>query len=558
VDEETQSRLTELPRGTVTFLFTDIEGSTRLERELREGYGEVLTEHQRLLRQSFERYAGHEIDTQGDSFFVVFPRARDAVSAAVDAQRAIASHPWPGGSQVRVRMGMHTGEASFSNGRYFGLAVHRAARISAAGHGGQILLSSSTRDVVADDLPPDQRLVDLGLYPLKDLPRSERVFQLAVEGLPSEFPPLKTAKEQELAAAASAALASPWRRRALVVVPLVGAVVMAAVALALVVGRGGGVGGGQQGSTAASRVALVVPRAPRPGIADNIVSPLVDGLRSAERLYGIEGEVLVAKEFDPGDPSVAKARARLRSGDYDLVVIGGGALAYELGPAARRLTDTHFVGLDVPVADLDGFPKATGFVFADDQAGYLAGYLSGLMEGRREPGLNRARIVSTIGAAPAPPVERLVRGFARGARRALPGVTVLTAYSRSFNDQSKCEAIANRQIGAGSDIVFAAAGTCSLGALHAAGTRGVWGVGVDGDRSYLGPHILVSTVKRYDQAVLAAIRSYEQGTLPTGRDIVLGLKDDAVGIAGISADVPESVRVRVEREATTLRRRPDA
>ena len=189
----------ELPRGTVTLLFTDIEGSTRLEREFRERYGEVLGHHQRLLRRAFERYGGREIDTQGDSFFVVFPRASDAVSAAVEAQRALVSQPWPGGQQVRVRCGMHTGEASLSERRYFGLAVHRAARISAAGHGGQILLSSSTRDVVADDLPPEQRLLDLGVYALKDLPRPERIFQLVVDGLPSQFPPLRTLDEEEFA-----------------------------------------------------------------------------------------------------------------------------------------------------------------------------------------------------------------------------------------------------------------------------------------------------------------------------------------------------------------------
>ena len=189
----------ELPRGTVTLLFTDIEGSTRLERELRDRYVEVLNHHQRLLRRAFEKYGGREIDTQGDSFFVAFPRASDAVSAAVEAQQALVSHPWPGGQQVRVRSGIHTGEASLSEGRYFGLAVHRAARISAAAHGGQILLSSSTRDVVADDLPPDQRLLDLGVYRLKDLPRPERVFQLVVDGLPSQFPPLRTLEEQELA-----------------------------------------------------------------------------------------------------------------------------------------------------------------------------------------------------------------------------------------------------------------------------------------------------------------------------------------------------------------------
>jgi YVTN family beta-propeller protein len=224
--------MAELPTGTLTFLFTDIEGSTRLERELRERYGEALAEHQRLLRQAFAAHGGHEVDTQGDSFFYVFPRAKAAVDAAVEAQRALASHPWPDGGEVRVRIGLNTGEASPEEGRYVGFAVHRAARISAAGHGGQILLSSSTRELVEHDLPADQVVRDLGERRLKDLPRPERIYQLVVDGLPSEFAPLRTLDEQELAEAAQHALARRrYRRRIALVIPaavLVGAVIVAA------------------------------------------------------------------------------------------------------------------------------------------------------------------------------------------------------------------------------------------------------------------------------------------------------------------------------------------
>jgi YVTN family beta-propeller protein len=224
--------MAELPTGTVTFLFTDIEGSTRLERELRERYGEVLAEHQRLLRAAFSAHGGHEVDTQGDSFFFVFPRAKAAVEAAVEAQRALASYPWPEGGEVRVRIGINTGEASLEDGRYVGFPVHRAARISAAGHGGQILLSSSTRELVEHDLPQDQLVRDLGERRLKDLPRPERIYQLVVDGLPSEFAPLRTLDEQELAEAARAALTRRrYRRRIAFVIPaavLVGAAIVAA------------------------------------------------------------------------------------------------------------------------------------------------------------------------------------------------------------------------------------------------------------------------------------------------------------------------------------------
>ena len=145
--------MAELPRGTVTFVFTDIEGSTALAKRLRDRYGEVLEQHQLLLRAAFAAHGGHEIDTQGDSFFFAFARARDAVLAVVEAQRALTGHEWPEGGEVRVRMGLHTGEPAVGEQRYTGFGVHRAARISAVGHGGQVLLSNATRELIEDDLP---------------------------------------------------------------------------------------------------------------------------------------------------------------------------------------------------------------------------------------------------------------------------------------------------------------------------------------------------------------------------------------------------------------------
>ena len=142
----------ELPSGTVTFLFTDVEGSTRLLKQLGERYGDVLAAHQSILREAFAESNGQEIDTQGDSFFVAFRRAKDAVAAAVEGQRRLAAHPWPDGAELRVRMGVHTGEPVVGPERYVGLAVHRAARVMAAGHGGQILMTSATRELVEDDL----------------------------------------------------------------------------------------------------------------------------------------------------------------------------------------------------------------------------------------------------------------------------------------------------------------------------------------------------------------------------------------------------------------------
>jgi DNA-binding NarL/FixJ family response regulator/class 3 adenylate cyclase len=179
--------------GTVTFLFTDIEGSTLLLRQLRDRYADLLAAHGRLLRAAFEEAGGEEIDTQGDSFFVAFRSPKDAALAAVSAQRALAVEEWPDGLDVRVRMGIHTGDASLAADRYLGLSVHRAARICSAGHGGQILLSQTTHALLEDeeeDLPGVPR--DLGEQRLKDFDRPVRLYQLVVPELKEEFPPLRT------------------------------------------------------------------------------------------------------------------------------------------------------------------------------------------------------------------------------------------------------------------------------------------------------------------------------------------------------------------------------
>ncbi len=171
-----------LPTGTVTFLFTDIEGSTTLLREAGAAYGALLEEHRRLLRAAFAAHAGREVDTQGDAFFVAFPGPVQAVAAAVDGQRALAAHPWPPPTQVRVRMGLHTGEASAVGGSYVSVAVHRAARIAAAAHGGQVLVSDATASLVRDELPDGVDLRDLGEHRFKDFPLPTRLYQLVVAG----------------------------------------------------------------------------------------------------------------------------------------------------------------------------------------------------------------------------------------------------------------------------------------------------------------------------------------------------------------------------------------
>ena len=181
------------PTGTVTLLFTDIEGSTRLLQRLGgEHYAVVLAEQRDLLRHVFHTFHGHEVDTQGDAFFVAFARATDAVSAAVAAQRALFTHAWPEGVKVRVRMGLHTGEPVRATEGYVGLDVHHAARIMSAAHGGQVLLSQTTRELVVQALPEGVALHDLGEHRLKDLQRASHLFQLVIADLPAGFPPLRT------------------------------------------------------------------------------------------------------------------------------------------------------------------------------------------------------------------------------------------------------------------------------------------------------------------------------------------------------------------------------
>jgi predicted ATPase/class 3 adenylate cyclase len=184
--------MTELPTGTVTFLFTDIEGSTRLVQQLGSEWPAALDQHNRILRDAIRGTDGVDVRTEGDAFFAVFSSATGAASAAVVAQRALANHPWPPDTPLRVRMGLHTGEGAIGGDDYVGLDVHRAARIASAGHGGQVLVSAATAELVRGTLADDTTLKDLGQHRLKDLARPERIYELTIDGLPEAFPPLRS------------------------------------------------------------------------------------------------------------------------------------------------------------------------------------------------------------------------------------------------------------------------------------------------------------------------------------------------------------------------------
>jgi class 3 adenylate cyclase len=172
-----------LPAGTVTFVFSDVEGSTELLKRLGDRYGELLSEHRRIVRDVFGAHSGVEIDAQGDAFFFAFARARDAAAAAVEAQRAHAEHAWPDGERVRVRMGLHTGEPAVGDEGYLGLDVVRAARICTAGQGGHVLLSETTKALLGSSLPEGVSVHPMGERRLKDLDEPERVYELVIDGV---------------------------------------------------------------------------------------------------------------------------------------------------------------------------------------------------------------------------------------------------------------------------------------------------------------------------------------------------------------------------------------
>jgi len=195
-----------LPAGTVTFVFSDVEGSTDLLKRLGDRYGELLAEHRRIVRESFAAQGGVEIDVQGDAFFFAFPRARDAVTAAVEAQRAHAEQAWPDGERVRVRMGLHTGEPAVGEEGYLGLDVVRAARICTAGQGGHVLLSEATRALLGSSLPDGVTVHAMGERRFKDIDEPERVYELVIEGVEQPEPPSEDVPQPERD--------SDWDRRA--------------------------------------------------------------------------------------------------------------------------------------------------------------------------------------------------------------------------------------------------------------------------------------------------------------------------------------------------------
>jgi basic membrane protein A len=237
------------------------------------------------------------------------------------------------------------------------------------------------------------------------------------------------------------------------------------------------------------------------------------------------------------------------------VIAVGFLMESAIGQVAKQFPKTHFAIIDdsVKSAGIKGAKNVEGLLFKEQESGYLAGYLAGLMEQRSGPRLNKANVVSTVGGIKLPAVDHYIAGFQAGAKKADPTIKTLNGYSNSFTAQDKCKSLAEAQIAQGSDIVFQVAGGCGLGALSAANSHHYWGIGVDADQGYLGPYILVSAIKRVDQAVYLTTQAEEKGTFHGGTDVTFSLKDGGTGIAGISKLVPPALVSKVDSIASQIK-----
>jgi basic membrane protein A len=316
----------------------------------------------------------------------------------------------------------------------------------------------------------------------------------------------------------------------------------AIVALALAAGCGGG---DEEAATTAAptqaektvRVGLVTDIGQLNDRGFNALA--FKGLQQAERELGVQGRVIESKSAADYIPNLTSFA---RQG-YDLLIGVGFAQGDAVDAVATQFPDTRFVIIDVDQTFLKHKPKnVVGLLFREQEVGYLAGYLAAL-QAKREPGRD---VISSVGGMKEPPVDRFIAGYQAGARAANPRVEVLNGYSQDWDDLAKCKELALNQIAAGSSIVFQVAGGCGLGALDAARERDTWGIGVDADQSFLGPHILTSAQKKVDRAVFLAIESVVDGSWQGGRNMTFGLEEGGVGLGKVSPDVRRADLARVD------------
>jgi basic membrane protein A and related proteins len=286
-------------------------------------------------------------------------------------------------------------------------------------------------------------------------------------------------------------------------------------------GGGGGGGGEQQAESIKAGVVTDIG-----GLNDRSFNSLANkGRKDAQAELGVETRVLLSDSNADYVPNLTT----LAQQQFDLIVPVGFLMADATNTVASKLPDAKFAIVDFSAAGLKDKPKnVEGLLFAEQEAGYLAGYLAGLWAKD-----NNAKVVSTVGGQKIPPVDHYIAGFQAGAKKANPGIQTLNAYSQDFVDQAKCKEIALDQIAKGSKVVFQVAGGCGLGALDAAKSEGVQGIGVDADQAYLGDHILTSALKRVDVAVFDAIKRAQDGTFKGGTDVLHTVENDGVGLGKI-------------------------
>jgi basic membrane protein A len=523
-----------------TFLIADVRGYTRYTDEHGDEQAAALAARfAEVARQGIEAHGGELLELRGDEALGVFTSARQALRAAVELQRVFGERPGEESPfPLGVGIGLDAGEGVPVEGGLRSGGLNLAARLCSLAAPGQILASETVVSLARR--VEGIRFEHRGSERFKGLEQPVRVIEVL-----SEAPGDRSPSTQGASGGRRRRTHLP-RRPAVVILVSVVAVAAGVLALALL----GDVGGTEE--DAPRRVALVLGADP----SDNpLAAQFSEGLLRADRAFDLETMTFAGVDLAPTPASIERLSEELHNGDFDLVLWDGfGNTAAALVDDVKDDRDTRHVYFDTELSgELGGGPNMTAFRFDAGPAAQLAGYLGGLMEERRSARAGEGGAVSVVGGFPIPAVTDLAEGFVAGARRALPGVDARVDYSQNFLDQPVCENIANEQIERGSHVVFAAAGNCGTGALAAAGIRRVWGVGVDRDQSYLGRHILASVVKRFDRAVELAVRRFLEGSLPAGETVELGLEDDAIGVVGISPDVPPAVRKKVAQEAARLR-----
>lgn len=514
------------------FLIADVRGYTHYTHQRGdEEAARLAARFAEIVREGIEAHGGQLVELRGDEALGVFNSAREALRAAVDLQRLVREQPddQRDAFPLGIGIGLDAGEAVPVEGGYRGGALNTAARLCGLAGPGEVLATETVTALArrVEGIRFDER----GFERLKGLERPVKVIEVVTEAsLVARSAWLRRLRRRHVT-----------RRRARAAVAA--AVTAGTAAAAIVLLGGTDRFFGDDGGTG---VGIVLSQDPD---MNALTGHFRDGLVRAARALELETETFVVNDVTPDRAGLERVEARLRDGSLDLVVWAGyGASAEALLDDVRESTGTHvvYVDADLTSSPLEGTPNVTAIRFDTRPAARVAGYLGGLMA-RAQGGVS---IVAGIGI---PPVQELVRGYSEGARDARPRVAIRLDYSENFLDQIVCEQIANDQIDAGSSVVFTAAGECGTGAIAAAGIRGAWAVGVDSDRSHLGPHVLASVVKHFDRAVELAVRRFFDGTLPAGKTIELGLEDEAVGIVGISPQVPEEVRRKVAREAARIR-----